>query len=101
MFWATVCKTVRSPSAVRPLSVLSVAMVYCGQTTGWIKMPLGTKVGLGPGDIVFGEDPAPPKLAQPPIFGLCLQWPNGRPSQLRRHTWIAFYGLTKLLLVWI
>jgi len=43
-------------------------MVYCGQTTGWIKMPLGTKVGLSPGDIVFGEDPAPPKLAQPPNF---------------------------------
>jgi len=28
------------------------AHVYCGQTAGWIKMPLGTEVGLGPGDIV-------------------------------------------------
>jgi len=26
--------------------------VYCGQTAGWIKMPLGTEVNLGPGDIV-------------------------------------------------
>jgi len=25
------------------------AHVCCGQTAGWIKMPLGTKVGLGPG----------------------------------------------------
>jgi len=46
-------------------------------------MPLGTKVGLGPGDIVLDEDPAAPKGAQqPPLFGPCLLWPNGRPSQL-------------------
>ena len=36
------------------------AHVYCGQTAGWIKMPLGTKVGLGPGDVVLDGDPAPP-----------------------------------------
>jgi len=29
------------------------AHVYCGQTAGWIKMPLGTKVGLGPGHVVL------------------------------------------------
>ena len=28
---------------------------------GWIKMPLGMEVGLGPGDIVLERDPAPPK----------------------------------------
>jgi len=35
------------------LSVLSVCnvLVYCGHTVGWIKMPLGTKEGLGPGRI--------------------------------------------------
>jgi len=27
--------------------------VYCGQTAGRIKMPLGREVGLGPGDIVY------------------------------------------------
>jgi len=27
---------------------------------GWIKMPLGTEVGLGPGDFVLDGDPAPP-----------------------------------------
>jgi len=27
---------------------------------GWIKMPLGMKIGLGPRHIVLDEDPAPP-----------------------------------------
>jgi len=35
------------------------AHVYCGQTPGWIKMALGTEVGLGPGDFVFNGDPVP------------------------------------------
>ena len=35
------------------------AHVCCGQTDGWIKMPLGTEVGLGPGHIVLDGDPAP------------------------------------------
>ena len=58
-----------------------LAHVYCGQTAGWIKMPLGMEIGLGPGDIVLDGDPVPPKKeAQPPpqpIFGPCLLWPNG------------------------
>ena len=33
--------------------------VYCGQTVGWMKMPLGTKIGLSPGDSVLDGDPAP------------------------------------------
>jgi len=45
--------------------------VCCGQTAGWIKTPLGTAVGLSPGDIVLYGDPAPPKTgAQHPQF-----WP--------------------------
>jgi len=46
-------------------------------------MPLGMEAGLGPGDIVLDGDPAPPKkdTAAPPLFGPCLLWPNGRPSQ--------------------
>jgi len=35
-------------------------------------MPLGTKVGCGPGDIVLDKDAA--KGAQPPIFGQCMFW---------------------------
>ena len=40
-------------------------------------MPLGTVVGLGPGDVVLDGVAAPPKRAQPPVFGSCLLWPNG------------------------
>ena len=35
------------------------AHVCCGQPAGWIKMPLGREVGLGPGDIVLDGDPSP------------------------------------------
>jgi len=45
-------------------------------------MSLGTEVDLGPGHIVLNGDPAALKGAQqPPLFGPCLQWSNGRPSQ--------------------
>ena len=37
------------------------ANVHCGQTAGWTKMPLGTEVGLSPGDFVFDGDPATPR----------------------------------------
>jgi len=45
----------------------------------WIKMSLGTEVGLGPGDFVLDRDPAPPlpKGAQTPIFSSYLLRPNG------------------------
>jgi len=39
--------------------VLSVTLVRCGQTVGWIKMKLGMHVGLGPGQFVLDVDPAP------------------------------------------
>ena len=38
---------------------LSEMFVHCGQTVGWIKMTLGMEMGLGPGHIVLGGDPAP------------------------------------------
>jgi len=62
------------------LSVLSVTLVYCGQTVGRIKMKLGMQVGLGPGHIVLDGDPAPvpPKGdGAPPDFGPYLLQPNG------------------------
>ena len=64
---------------------LSVTLVHCGQTVGWIKMPIiGREIGLGPGDIVLDWDPPPSwkGAQQPPLFGPCLLWPNGRPYQL-------------------
>ena len=45
------------------------AHFYCGQTARWIKMPLGTEVGLGLGDIVLDADPLPPtKKGTAPSF---------------------------------
>ena len=47
----------------------SSARVYCDQTAGWIKMPLGTEIGLGQGDIVLDGDqalPSPERRAAAP-----------------------------------
>jgi len=59
------------------------AHVYCGQAAERIKMPLGTEVGIGPGNIVLHGDPPPPAKGaqQPPLFCSCLCG-HGRPSQL-------------------
>jgi len=59
-------------SVMRPLqkghSPQFSAHVYCGETAGWIKMPLGIEVGLGPGRSVSG-DPAPQRKGhQRPSF---------------------------------
>jgi len=60
---------------------------YCGQTTGWIKMPFGMEVGLGPGHIVLDGDQAPSRKehSSPPLFGPCLLWPNAWMDQFA--TW--------------
>ena len=51
------------------LPALSVTLVHCGQTVGWIKMKLGTQIGLGPGHMVLDGDPAPPPLkGHSPLF---------------------------------
>ena len=101
-FWATVCKTVRPMLSDRCLSVLSVclsvSLVYCGQTVGWINMPPGMKIGVGPGYIVLDGDPAPPPLKghSTPNFrpmsdvakrldGSRCQLVYGRMSRPRRH----------------
>jgi len=57
---------------------------YCDQTVGCIKMPVGTEVGLSPGDFVLDGDPAPlPKKGGAPNFrlvycghtALCIKMP--------------------------
>jgi len=69
--------------------------VCCGQTAGRIKMPLGTELGLGPGDMVLDGNPR--KGAQHPLFGPCLLWPNGRPSQqLLSSCYLSGAGLPRL-----
>ena len=59
------------------LSVCNVGVAYCGQTVGWIKMPLGTEVGLGPSDILLDGDlltyfPHGQGHSSQPLFGPCL-----------------------------
>ena len=84
------------------LSVLSVTVVYCGQTVGWIRMPLGMEVGLGPGDIVLDEDPkgkgkAFPILDTEPAVGCHYFPPDLRlPPQLHSITalWPALGAYT-------
>ena len=67
------------PKGDRALPQFS-AHLYCRQTAGCIKMPLGMEVGLGPGDFVFDENPATHRkkgTPTPPNFGPCVLWPNG------------------------
>jgi len=49
--------------------------VYCDQTAGWIRMPLGTEVDRGAGDIVLDGKPAPPteRGTTPPLSHV-VQW---------------------------
>ena len=56
----------RSVVCLSRLSVLSVTLVYCGQTVKRIKMKLGMQVGLGHCHTVLDGDPGP-----------ALLWPNG------------------------
>jgi len=37
-----------------------LAHVYCHQTAGWIEMPFGMELRLGPAHIVLDGNPAPP-----------------------------------------
>jgi len=61
----------------RCLSCLSVTLVYCGQRVGWIKIPLGTEVGLGAGHSVLDGDPAlPPRKAHSTPTRVA-RWCNG------------------------
>ena len=53
-----------------------LAHVYCSHTAAWMKMPLGTEVGLGSGDIVLDGDPA---LSSP-------KWGRA-PSQISVHVY--------------
>jgi len=61
----------------------------CGQTDAWIKVPIGTELGLGLRDIVFDVDPATPRKKghthRHPIFGPCLLWPNAWMDEDRRR----------------
>jgi len=84
-FEATLCETARPMLLDRCLSVcpvcLSVTLVYCGQTVGWIKIQLGMQVGLDPGHIMLDGDPVPPpKTGTAPNFrpiSVVVKWLDG------------------------
>ena len=57
------------------------AYVFCGQTAGWIKIPLGMEIGIGPGHVVLDGDPhlaqrgtAPNPLNFPPMSVVANGW---------------------------
>ena len=63
------------------LSCLSVTLLYCGQTTGWIKMKLDMQLGLGPGHIVLDgtgsplqRGIAPPQFSAHVFYGQTAGW---------------------------
>jgi len=75
---------------------LSVTLVYCGQTVGWIKMKLGTEVGLDH-CVRRGPSPSPPLQKTRPNFRPmsvvaingwidqdATNWHGGRPQPRRR-----------------
>ena len=93
---ATLCDVLPLPKKWAQPPPQFSAHVYCGQTAGWIKMALGTKVCSAH---CVAWDPSPsPKGTQLPIFGPCLLWPNGRPSQLLLSTCSVITGFQLLLL---
>jgi len=68
-----------------------LAHVCCAETAGWIKMPHGRKVGLGPGHIVLHGDPAAPSFrpmsivaerSRPPqlLLSSCSVWQSIKPT---------------------
>jgi len=72
---------------------------------GWMdQVPLGTEVGLGPGNIVFDGSPAPPRKGaqQPisPLFGPRLLWRKRSPISASAELLLAevkrLYILAKL-----
>jgi len=95
------------------------AHVCCGQTAGWIKIPLGTEVDVGTCDIILDGDPASRKRHSPKIsahvccgqtarwikmplgtevgFGLDVIVLDGDPAPLKWGTTSPLFGPCLLL----
>ena len=72
------------------LFVLSVALVYCGQTVRWIKMKLGMKVGLDPGHIFSDGDPASSKGHSPNFRPISIVAKRSPISATAEHLLFGF-----------
>jgi len=72
------------PQKKRKHSTQFLAHVYCGQTAGWMKTPLGTGVDIVIGNLVLDEIPAVRErgTAHTPLFAH-VYCGHGHPSQLR------------------
>ena len=75
-----------SSPQIRGQSPQFSAHVYCGQTAGWSKMPLGTEVDLSAGHILLDGIPALRErdTAAPTLFSahVCLLWPRSPISAI-------------------
>jgi len=83
------CVRRRPSSSLKGAQPQFSANVYCGQTAGWMKMPLGTEVDLGSGHIVLDGGPASPRKGHnsPPLFGACLLWSRSPISATAELLW--------------
>jgi len=81
---ATLCwMGIELPSPKKGQSPQFLAHVYCAQTAGWIKTPLGTEVDLGPGHFALDGFPAiGERGTAAPLFSTHAYCGHGRPSQL-------------------
>ena len=81
--------------------------VRCGQTAGWITLPLGREVGLGPGDFVLDGNPSPQERDTAPISAMSivakwspisavgeLLYTNCWPNYLTKNARLRFVGPT-------
>ena len=86
------------PLPIRGQSPQFSADVYCRQTAGWMKMPLGTEVYLSPGHIVLEGIQLPPRKghSSPPFFSAHVSCGHGRPSQLLLSSFYVSYHETDI-----
>ena len=80
----------------------------CGQTVGWIKMPLGKDLGLGPGRIMLHGDPvgtqppttaaAPPHFRPMPIVAkrLLISATDEHLLRVQLSTWMTLFSLVRI-----
>jgi len=77
------------------------ALVYCGQTAGWIKMPLGTEVNLNPGDIALHAGvAATPKRGTAPPPSYRFMSVVAKTLDGRRHHLVRKYSSAQATLYW-
>jgi len=76
-------------------TVRTMSIVAIGQAAGWIRIPLGTEVGLGLCDIVLDRDPASPvhekDRATPHTFRPTFLW-HGRPLSACQTVTVTLVG---------